>query len=531
MPMPPHPPLLLQMESPTRSALESFLFGSQPGVSDPPPPSMETMLETIKRQVQAGDDYNRYLFSQYVMYRYIMIFVTPATSWIYRNHLVGVASAISDAVATGKVTDRALASFLRLYLAPFENPARDTDQSLAFCDALSVVQARLQPSLSYPGIDDLLRVIDVVHSKRPLHTPETMLYQTILRQIDGYDQPTLVLVPVGRSTLQTDPSIQTDTSYWTFVYSLNLPAKLQNPGDLSMAFYLLARLALPLDPIELTTRMSQALISNDKTGIPFCNYLAMYLKQRLLGMDYKLSRLADSRRILMQRLHQFCGVGATCVGDVVYARYFMDALGQVVETNETLSDADRMLFAFMNDSVTYTPTASALTRRLRYEAAIEAAMAAVKKQKKPAGDTDPPDPDNPDNTPDESEDDEDADPDAFATDPDTGKDPGDTTAPSPETDDNPIDQPGGNPTPITQAVSTILPLALPSETIDDHLFRLTLLQYVSHMNATPNPDIPPEALGVLNTWCESWLFLAAIKATKQLLAQLKLTGHLKEFAA
>ena len=72
------------------------------------------------------------------------------------------------------------------------------------------------------------------------------------------------------------------------------------------------------------------------------------------------------------------------------------------------------------------------------------------------------------------------------------------------------------------------PLALPTETIDDHLLRIKVLRYLCDKDKDPEPDITPENLEVLKYWCETWLFIASIDQTKKLLAQLNLTSQLKE---
>lgn len=536
----PQPPLLLHLHDTSSSALEAIMFDTPSGQRTRKQAASEHLLAS-HHPTPVGEDVNRYVFSQYVMCLYSNIFNTYATSLIYAELLSAVLGSIVNEYNAHGITDAALETLLRTYLVETSRPARGRE----FVNALELVALRLRPEEAYPGIDGLLQVIYAIYdNERPVVTANVPIYRIDLRQIAGYEQPTLVLIPLGWYALSTVDSVQVDNLYWKFVYSLNIPANVRAPGDLSNFLYLLAGLALPLDPIELTAVMRDQLNDDQRTGIPFCNYLAMYLKQRLLGFEYKLSRLANPRRLLLRSLHAFCGIGGTCIGDVTYARYLLVLLRDITAemTPSPLTDEETEILNFLVGAVDQS-TWHPFTRGMRYEASVEAAKvaltkkAAKAKKKKTSDDDDEPvtDPDAPDEG-------EDGDPEPDDTGAFSGDKPsqeptsiyGDTSTDPTQTGDDNIDQTGGGQTPAaqpTKTISTLLPLALPSETIDDHLYRLTVLQFVTDMDQVPDLDIPQESLSVLKTWCESWLFLASIDTTKKLMAQLKLTGHLKEFAA
>jgi len=506
------PPLLMHADSAALSALEAFLLDSQPGLHyNKTTQPLDAIIDTIRQQVEVGNDYNCYIFVQYSLYLYMQIFTRYATSWVYRDHLDAILTAVGNAGTSGQVTDRLLLGLLR----NFAYPLSDTTNRHELVQTLESIQVRLQPERAYPGIETILKLVYALYDTEPYILDDVLLYQTVLRQLEGYDKPALVLVPACHTTLNTTHYTGMSDLYWKFVYSLNIPDTIDQSGSFLDSLYLLARMALPLDPIQLTTAMNHHIMQNQQTAIPFCNYIAMYLKQRILGFDYQISRLADTRRLLMKRLHRFCGVGATTINDLVQARAWIDTIRVRIEATDPplLDDDERDVFAFLSAAVSYTETNVPFVRGLYYESSVEAAAVANKKptQSQKAGDDDTTG--------------------AFADDAQTVQN--NPTPPSDpvETDDDTIDQTGNNSPPVMPSISTLLPLALPSETIDDHLFRITVLQYIAHLNTIPNPDISADALRVMNTWCESWLFLAAIKITKQLLAQLKLTGHLKEFAA
>src|SRR5271168_3101721 len=116
MTMPAHhrPPLLIQLQSNSLTALEAFLFEMQPGSIKHTSPS--NLLDRLKQQSATGVDFNRYIFTQYLMYLYIRIFFTTCTSLIYFDLLADVRKAICQAYDDGKITDRALFELIKRYV-------------------------------------------------------------------------------------------------------------------------------------------------------------------------------------------------------------------------------------------------------------------------------------------------------------------------------------------------------------------------------------------------------------------------------
>ena len=316
--------------------------------------------------------------------------------------------------------------------------------------------------------------------------------------------------------------------YWKFIYSLNIPDAVGLNGlTLLSYFYLLARLALPLDPVVLTSTMRSNITTNTRTGVPFLNYLAMYLRQRGLGYDYKLSRLADTRRVILQQVHKFCGVGATFIRDTRYARPLIVDIERVVDglDGQGISDEEWHILSHLDRAV-----GGQDEQRLPFLTHLKSQSQGGLEAKKPDPDADPtPEPNDP--KPKKPKPPKKTDLDAFSDDADPTQPDTSDDNPSPtETGDDTIGQAGTtDPSPAPRPPSTLLPLALPTETIDDHLYRLSVLRFVSNLCNAPDPKISSEALNLLKVWCGHVLFIAAAATTKSLLSQLKLTGKMKEF--
>ena len=505
-----HPPILLQQQPRSTPTFESFLMDAPAGqtqLSTVPDSDNNDTISLLMRQFQSGEDYNRYAFSQYVMVLYTKIFVTADTSHIIQDMLQKTIRSIAAAYNERRITDGVFGALIRNYI---DQPTKVVSPSRgrAFVEALQSLRLRLDLDAAYPKIADIFSIVLAIYDDRPAVASRVELYEVAVSDISGYDTPTLRLIPTSRVvTIDTTGFVMVPDLGWKFIYSLRIPQSITEPNEFIGALYGLARLALPLDPIALTTTMCSNLTGNNKTGVPFLNYLAMYLRQRAMGTDYQLSRLADTRRLLMQRMHQFCGVGATFIKDGAALRPILNEistlLGQDGDDNP-FSDEDQGLYQALMVASSGLQTLQ-LTRRLRYNASSEAADP---KKVKPAPEEEDPKPD---------------DTDAFADDPDPHTD-------DPQTDNDNIDsQADSGSESEPRPVSKFLPLALPTETVDDLLYRLAVLRFVSDLITTPDPTVSNEAVSLLKTWCGSLLFIASSETTRALITQLKLTGKLKEF--
>lgn len=533
------PPLLLHNHMQSVSGLELFLQRSSELAADPTTRlSVAGDLKHFGRAWDVTDNFNCYLFSQYVMYLYINIFVTPTTNQVYRDLLVNTLMQIRTGVHQNKITDRALQQLIRIY-ACGEQDARGQ----GFVDALRVVQSRLNPELAYPGFNNLLAAVCTIYDERAATTSEVTLFHVKLTALDQFPEPTLMLIPTPFTVTLTVGSVPRRGNavnefdlQWRFIHAFNITGATQSPDRFTQHLTQLASLALPLDPINLTQTLRIGLTENQKAGVPFLNYLAMYLRQRLLGYDYNLSRLADTRRAVMYQMHQFCGVGATRIADVGPFNAWMREIRLVFETTDPqaqFTENDYKIYRHLENCT--NTSSSRMLRELNYSDGTEAAKS------KPddgafAGDQNPDAEPAPKKTP------------KPATPPKDDPPAEDPPAEEPPADDPPADKPAQKPTDPAQSAddtigqtgetdpqapppSTLLPLALPTETLDDHLYRLNVVRLVSTLDSVTDPGVTAETMRVLKNWCGSLMFIAAASVTRTLIAQLKLTNKLKELSA
>ncbi|CAM6031535.1 unnamed protein product [Sphagnum compactum] len=502
-----YPPLILHLDNNILSALESFMIDSQVAFQ-------QTSTNTLLSRDSMGDNHNRYILSQYILFLYLNIFIKPTTIQHYRDVINGVCAEINIACQNRQITDRGLIDLLMTYQVKGSMIARGR----IFVDALRSAFLRIRPDASYIGLDNVFKIVAALYDDREAVAENVVFYTIKMYFIEGFDQPTLGMVPVSKAyTLRTGPYVSVPDLSWKMLYSLNVASLITKPGDVTTLLYVIANLALPMDPIELVTEIRIQTIANKKAGIPFLNYLAMYLKQRMLGFDYKLSRLARSQRVLLYNLHRFCGVGATYIEDTIAANYFMSQFSSITErfnpdspseANDPVTEDEWAMLFYLSNMARRENNNLHFVRPLRYEDAVEASKVTKPKgssknddafadDKPPEEEPTPePKPKNPVKKPEV----------APPTDePDVPDDvpEGDDTDPSGNTEqnnDDTIDQTGGDgsSTPIV-AESKFLPLALPSETLDDHVTRVLLLQYIADMSTSDNPDITPERLAMLKT--------------------------------
>ena len=460
-------------------------------------------IDFIKDHIENIADYDCYIITQYIQYLYINIFVTTNTSQIYQDVINGVVLNIANSWRNRKIKDRSLNNFIKTWIN--EDGIRgnsDKRKDHKFIDDLKITYDRLKPNKYYTEINDIFSVVYAIYNNTPIVVDNVILYRAALNEMIGFDKPTITLISTNRcvSIDTTQFSLVSDL-YWKFIYSLNIQNDITGCGDLYYYLYLLASLALPLDPISLNILIKFNLSVNEKVGIPFLNYIAMYLKQKDMGFDYTISRLANPRRRITQQLHRFCGVGATFINNSENVKFLLDILK---DKSEKLSKTEILILEQLDSIVDIkkVPFVREISYRVSYEESTEAVKAKIS-----------------DTTNEDGE---------FSKDKDI-EDPETDSEDSSETGDDNIGQSdNSDQMSDSRPSSKFLPLALPTETIDDHIYRLTILRFVSVLNNLPNPNITPEAFDVLKAWCSSLLFVATAETTRALISQLKLTGKLKE---
>ena len=380
------PPLLLQDRA--TPALEILWSGPVGTTSSPvrQAPIPAEITETILRQARAGENFNCYIVTQYIQYLYLKIFQTGDTTQLCRDHLNGIRETIISSWRDHKITDRGLNEFIRVQVSE----SSEVPVGTAFAENLKVLYYRFNPDAAYVGTKNLFEVVYAIYSDRPVTVKEVVPYRAVLCQLEDYTTPTLGLTSTTRRvSLDTTQFVEMKDLYWKFILSLNIPAHIEGEGDFSFYIWLLASLALPMDPIALTLHMRDNLYDNSRAGVPFLNYLAMYLRQRSLGFGYALSRLADPRRRITQQLHRFCGVGATMIRDgrcVCPLLEEIEKLADQKDRNYLSDDEWSMLFELL--SVADTSRNLPFVQEISYRASVESSLEAAK-VKSPAEDPAP----------------------------------------------------------------------------------------------------------------------------------------------
>ena len=472
------PPILLRLIKET-SALEALTIP----LESPQP----AMLDEHAAYLVEKDDVDTYILSQFLYATYLKILFNNQTSGIYWDILSTICNDLHRNLTD--ITDPTLNALLVEY---FQNGNLNIR-------LLTNVLLRLNVANNTPSGQIATAILVAFGSDNHLGA-NICLYVPRLTYLESFERPTLSMVP-GPSVVIGKTRGTARTPLWRLLNSIDC-----GNDSFTVLMYAIAQLAMPLGPADIVNQMRSGLYLSERVGVPFLNYVAMYLKQQELGYEYTLSVHSDARRILMRRLHQFCGVGGTSfVYDALETQNF---LKNIRGCFSFFSKDDQLLFSRLIDCT--DPERGMLSDSL-------AAMEAVKS-------------DNIDPTSDTTDDG------AFADDVDPTED-DDTDLNAQTADDANTGQTTDNNIDRTSDVgqdsaaankNAFIPLALPTETIDDHLLRRALLKYVSDMDKDPAPDITPELLSILKYWCDSWLFIASIDQTKKLLDQFKLTGQIKE---
>lgn len=524
------PPLILYLQTPDVSALETLTLIQTQRVLD-----TTQSLAVIQNHASPQTDLQSYFFGQYVILLYLTILARRQTTPIYTQILQRTRAALAAADQARQIQDPLLCELIRTL--PFEGEGVSTVRART----LEILLVRLRPESCFPDIAHLVHLVSAIYDERPRLIEKCWLYKAVLAELDDQTPPTLALIPYGHQISLTTAGVeQTKDLLWKLIFSISFPLTITGPDRVAYLLETIAALALPLEPVALTQEMTFNLQAAKKLGIPFVNFLAMYLRQNRLGFDYTLSRLANPRRMLLQNLHRFCGVGAMTISDRAEAGVWIRRLYEIVDTaiDAGVIDRDalenRMIIA-LTRAIESSETVR-LTNPLRNEGSVEAGGVTrpVKPSKKtsrsisPSTSQDPQTPGPPEETaPDD---------DAFADDPaeTTNENPDepatDPTIDPTQNDNDTIDRTGDvGRTPAADTANAFIPLALPTENIDDHLIRLVVLNYVTSADTASNPTLKPEDLTALKYWCEKWLFIASIDLTKKLLSRLHLTGLIKEF--
>jgi len=503
-----------------------------------PIPSFETLLSTAEsNNIETDitqltelirhaktDNYNQYIFCQCLMWLYANIFIGPYTIQVFRNILDNCAIEIFEAYQSRKITDKFLNDLIRLYFKTAPGKNLSIFQTDEFCELLNTINNRVVPDNHLKNLLDIvITVYDPSVTKPKTVTP----YRINLITLEGHELPTLRFIPIENFEviLQVETDTETQDLLWRFIDSISLSTVIKqadinsssnsNLTNLTITQFMinLAKLAVPLDPVELYTSLKTNLLVNNKSSIPIVNYLAMYFRQLIMGTQYKLSRLADPRRFLMEQMHKFCGIGATSIINPVSLERFVRKIKSYTQLNISTppsTDCDILL----NLEVVFNNTSIQFTRKLNYSESFESVSPDTTKLKDPS-----------DSDKKSTKNDTSSEKDKVFSD---DKDP--TTIDSSETPDDTIDQADDSGQAASvRATSRLLVLALPSETIDDHLYRLSVLRFASSLIVDTEPEVTAETVDLLKVWCGTLLFIASANTTKNLLTQLKLTEKLKEF--
>lgn len=548
------PPVILRLITTPLSALESLI------------PQKVVALEAAVSDASDVDNQQRekYILAQYILYLYIRIFVMPETSKIYTDFLRdGISELRNNAIDT---QDMQLQQLLNSVLDPIKG-FTNLDVPL-----LEKLIRRLRPEETNPNLTHIITIVLFMYTKTKGLTSSgpVVISKVTLELIEGFDQPAFVVTPVFEIPLTTKNGAMVDHLFWKLIYAMRIQDHLRERGDFTDIMTFIAQLALPLDPMSLMVQMRQSAGVDQRAGVPFINYVAMYMKQRALGFDYSLSCLADARRILTRRLHQFCGIGGVSISDRMYVAPFL----RCIEDCQVFSKEDDRLFDILIDGE--KDAAIQFTKALRYpESALEAAATAegdevddtttdskdadgTGKKKKPVKKSPAKEKSvSPKKTPktpakaskdaDEGTPSDQDDQGGFSSDPTAAPPPSEDDTVTSEDDSATLDDSDDTPANASQItddnidrtsdvgqdaaaakIKVFMPLALPTETFDDHLLRMAVLKLVCDLDQDQAPDITPENLDTLKYWCGSWLFIASIGQTKKLLSRLELTGKLKE---
>ena len=488
------PPIIMRLISTPRSALEMLI----------PQKNNKLFANTDNVNIVFDETkLEKYILSQYILYLYILIFVTPYTSHVYTDFLYKSLQDLRLKVSKTQNVD--LQKLLNESLID-----KYFDSSLF--SLFETLISRIRPEENYIGLNNIIDVVKAIYNptKSYRSTEPVIIFNTTIEYVDGYDRPAFVLSPIFQISLDTTPFRDVKDHLWKLIYSMNIKDQIKAPGDLTDIMTCLAQLALPLDPISLTNMMNRDISTDNKSGIPFLNYIAMYLKQKAMGLNYQLSSFADARRILMRRLHQFCGIGGVSISDRRYVALLIKMRDDEDQTKFAKEDKELLKIIELGE----IDSVNDFTKSLQHHA-----LEAVKAKSK------------------STDDDIDG---SFADDSDTLSDDttsdktnvsDDTTTNTAQNQDDNMDRTSDvGQEPAVANTKVFMPLALPTETIDDHLLRLAVLRLANDLDTDQAPDITPENLDILKYWCGSWLFIASIDQTKKLLSRLNLTGKMKELS-
>lgn len=489
------PPIMVRSIS-NDFSLEDLII---PKDTAPKPISLDELI------IQPELNSDTYFLSQLIYGLYINIFISAYTNFIYKN-------IVND-----------IGNELYYNISNIKDPYLKEIISTAFVNS---------SWWYYPGTDNLNKVLlrfNILNKDTDLaKIAAVVLFAYSDNKITELKNATLYGIQLSNVTDYENVGLSL-----TKLYTTNLVAKTESYGepickllfgiidsaiieetlqlDNSCIVHNIAKLALPLDPTAITATLNNNAISHGcKVSIPLTNYLAILIKEYEMGTVYILSKNANPRRVLTQSVHNFCGTTSYygCL-DIQTTRIFLEKLFELNKfINIQLID---FVISDINKAINNPNITTALEASKDDDGAFSDDI-----------------PDTVTETVDKSNDDVDTS--SSDNDPDSGDGDGQdpNSDPTVKNNNDNIDRTSDVGQDSAAASGVYIPLALPTETIDDHLLRLAILQYVSDLGTDPNPDITPKNLEILTYWCERWLFVASIDQTKKLLVKLKIDNKVKE---
>jgi len=455
-------------------------------------------MSAVQFQDVGTDD--TYIFNQYLMCLYASLFMTRyAATDLYDAWQDTIRSL--QAVGRGRgdriIRDKYLLDFLNSNLGRLSvEPSVD---SLPDAASLQLIAQRVASDrcLDKSILDTILFLTGRTTS------PEEVTLYTV--ELSSVQDTTLVLTHVGRIILDPAqrPGPDVVSAWWRLVFSIQC----DSPHSL---MHLISTMAVRLD------------IGYDRArcGMPFSNRIAMLrLAKRMRTYQAVTAKPSLISEALLSRVEHFYRGDGIGVYDAVPARLLMDTLYTKFKEKDSVEFINRVI------SLVFAKQAAVSFRK---KAAVEAASADDEHAKNAFPDDEAADAEAADNAfPDDSASDTATE---NTSDLDSSTAMQDDSQTSPDDGSNNITSAEQSVPAETSVVGTLIPMASASETLDDMLFKLSILHRCHELQTAKDPGVSPDVLAMFKTWCSQYLFLASADATKSFLSQLKLTGISKEFA-
>lgn len=500
------------------------------GAAESDPMSLDKVLNTFP-------EIDDIVLAQHILCLYTYIFVQPRTSDVVISTLNNIGRMLYNHTTNSqanvqKIVDPVLNEYLGQYYTSFNI---DVPTLLKLTDRIPLKHV-------FPQVEDIIKIIrlvyDMSHDVRYVEE-NVRLYFPFLYNVNDNTRCNIGLAP-GRYVFLDSNDIRkqnyTKSLYWRLIFSVT-----DIGSSIYDYLYLLADTALPLDPVPLIDFAAAGLVNRTMYGIPFSNYINMYFFERAnLGNNTLTRDGYDIYKWLSYRMFEFCGTGAFIVSDTEEVRYFLDSFISDTDVRSSLTVADRSLvdslaeiicgYRSKNIEQPYLVAVEKLSAGLEAEGPDQIKLDADTPDE---GEDDQPD-ESPDNPDEDSEDTPELDEDENSDETEPQEDAGFGDEDPNQTDDNDIAQANDDSSSDGEAFAQqsgqgkFIPLASSDETLDDHLLRLMVLSGLEELLKNPDTHAPPVNLSILKLWCNQWLFIASIETTRKLLAQLNLSGLIKE---